>query len=188
MLKSVIAIFFHSFLIGILIPLQMGARRGWGFRGGGGYFGGEVCWMLDRLRGYVGGREYVGGRGKLGRGGGGVGFLTWRAGQKRCFWAFFGKLRHFGRPWMNVFVRVLQRRETLSLEPRPGKTAQKPLKNHRKKWAVFERFFKQDLSGLSGFSKKNRPNRPNRSNFAGKPLKPLKFWAVFERDLDPAEV
>ena len=36
--------------------------------GGGGYVGGVVCWMLDRLRGYVGGREYVGG----GRGGGGV--------------------------------------------------------------------------------------------------------------------
>ena len=34
--------------------------------GGGGYVGGGVCWMLDTLRGYVGGREYVGG------GGGGV--------------------------------------------------------------------------------------------------------------------
>ena len=121
--------------------------------------------------------------GKLGRGGGGgVGVLTWRAGQKCCFWALFGKLLHIGRPWMNVFVRVLQRREKLSLRPRPGKTAQKPhknrsnllekpFKNHRKKWAVFERFFKQDLSGLSGFSKKTAQtaqilleNRSNRSN------------------------
>ena len=71
------------------------------------------------------------------------------------------------------------------------KTAQilleKPFKNHRKKGAVFERFFKQDLSGLSGFSKKNHPNHPNRSNrsnLAGKPLKPPIYWAVFERDLD----
>ena len=42
------------------------------------YVGGGVCWMLDKLRGYVGGREYVGGGrgggGKLGRGGGGVEF------------------------------------------------------------------------------------------------------------------
>ena len=54
------------------------------------------------------------------------------------------------------------------------KTAQimleKPFKNHRKKWAVFERFFKQDMSGLSGFSKKKPPKPPV-------PLKPLKsFW------------
>ena len=60
-----------------------------------------------------------------------------------------------------------------------SKTAQilleKPFKNHRKKWAVFERFFKQNLSGLSGFSKKTAQtaqiaqilleNRSNRSNF-----------------------
>ena len=48
----------------------------WG--GGGGYVGGGVCWMLDTLRGYVGGREYVGGGGggKLGRGGGGLGLLA----------------------------------------------------------------------------------------------------------------
>ena len=42
--------------------------------GGGGvrWWGG---WMLDTLRGYVGGRKYVGGGrgGKLGRGGGGWG-------------------------------------------------------------------------------------------------------------------
>ena len=59
---------------------------------------------------------------------------------------------------MNVFVLVLQRRETLSLGPRPGKTAQKPLKfclkNRSKITARNERFLKQDLSGLSGFSKK----------------------------------
>ena len=61
---------------------------------------------------------------------------------------------------------------------------EKPFKNHRKKWAVFERFSKQDLSGWAVFPK-NRLNRPNRSNLAGKPLKPLKSWAVFERDLDP---
>ena len=30
---------------------------------GGGYVYGGVCWMLDTLRGYVGGREYVGGGG-----------------------------------------------------------------------------------------------------------------------------
>ena len=75
---------------------------------------------------------------------------------------------------------------------KPLKNAQilleEPFKNHRKKWAIFERFFKQDLSDLSGFSKKNRPdrsNRSNRSNLAGKPLKPLISWAVFERALDP---
>ena len=49
------------------------------------------------------------------------------------------------------------------------KTAQmlleKPFKNHRKKLAVFERFCKQDLSGLSGFSEKT-PKPP-------KPPKPL---------------
>ena len=71
---------------------------------------------------------------------------------------------------MNVFVRVLQRRETLSLGPRPGKTAQKPLKsclkNRSKITARNERFFKQDLSGLRGFSKKKPPKPP-------KPLKPL---------------
>ena len=59
---------------------------------------------------------------------------------------------------------------------------EKPFHNHRKNWAVFERFFKQDLSGLSSFSKKNRPNR---TYLAAKPLNPLKSWAVFERDLDP---
>ena len=32
-------------------------------RGLGGYVGGGFCWMLDTLRGYVGGREYVGGGG-----------------------------------------------------------------------------------------------------------------------------
>ena len=39
--------------------------------GGGGVRWWGVCWMLDTLRGYVGGREYVGGGGggKLGRGG-----------------------------------------------------------------------------------------------------------------------
>ena len=149
-------------------------------------------------------KEYVGGGGgggwgKLGRWGGGGGLLTWRAGQKCCFWALFGKLLHIGRPWMNVFVRVLQRRETLSLGPRTGKTAQKPLKNrsnlawkpfknHRKKWAVFERFLSGFLSKIwavwAVFPKK--PPKPP------KPLKPLKscwktaqtaqilsgFWAV----------
>ena len=67
------------------------------------------------------------------------------------------------------------------LDQKRSKTAQilleKPFKNHRKKWAVFERFFKQDLSGLSGFSKKTAQtaqtaqiaqilleNRSNRSN------------------------
>ena len=58
------------------------------------------------------------------------------------------------------------------------KTAQKPLENRSNLawkivqkppqemsgfWAVFERFFKQDLSSLSGFSKKKRSNRSNRS-------------------------
>ena len=45
-----------------------------GYVGGGGVYvggGGGVCWMLDTLRGYVGGREYVGG----GRGGS-SGFLS----------------------------------------------------------------------------------------------------------------
>ena len=45
---------------------------------------------------------------------------------------------------------------------------EKPFKNHRKKWAVFERFYKQDLSGLSGFFKKKTPKPP-------KMLKTLKF-------------
>ena len=46
-----------------------GLRRGLGgtLRGGTLVGGGGVCWMLDTLRGYVGGREYVGG------GGGGLG-------------------------------------------------------------------------------------------------------------------
>ena len=35
--------------------------------------GGGVCWMLDTLRGYVGGREYVGGGGGTLVGGGFVG-------------------------------------------------------------------------------------------------------------------
>ena len=51
-----------------------GYVEGWYVGGGGVRWWGGVCWMLDTLRGYVGGREYVGG-------------------------------------------------------PRPGKTAQKPLKN-----------------------------------------------------------
>ena len=69
-------------------------------------------------------------------------------------------------------------RETLSLGPRPGKTAQQPLKsclkNRSKITARNERFFKQDLSGLSSFSKKTAQtaqtaqillkNRSNRSN------------------------
>ena len=65
--------------------------------------------VVDTLGGTLRGREYVGGRGggTLGRGGGGG--LTWGAGQKCCFWALFGKLLLIGRPWMNVFVRVLQK-------------------------------------------------------------------------------
>ena len=44
-----------------LLPLS---RKRWGGGGGaGGYVGGGVCWMLDTLRGYIGGREYVGGGG-----------------------------------------------------------------------------------------------------------------------------
>ena len=151
---------------------------------GDGYVGGGG----DTLGGYVGGMgvgtlgggiHLGGGGGRLGGvytlvggGGGTLGrrFVGWGGGGRRswsqcCFWALFGKLLHIGRPWMNVFVRVLQRREPLSLGPRPGKTAQKPLKsclkNCSKITARNERFFKQDLSGLSGFSKKNRPNRSN---------------------------
>ena len=79
-------------------------------------------------------------------------------------------------------VKVLSRKYghesgTSTREDR-SKTAQnlleKPFKNHRKKWAVFERFFKQYLSSLSGFSKINAQtaqtaqilleNRSNRSN------------------------
>ena len=121
--------------------------RGGGTLRGGTLMGGGVCWMLDTLRGYVGG----GGRGKLGRGESG----------------------------------------TSTREDR-SKTAQilleNPFKNHRKKWAVFERFFSKIWAVWAVFPKKNRPNRSNRSNrsnLAGKPLKPLKSWAVFERDLDP---
>ena len=95
--------------------------------------------------------------------------------------------RYLSRPfcWFKsvFFIKPLKNR---------SKTAQilleKPFKNHRKKWAVSERFFKQDLSGLSGFSKKKPPKPP-------KPHEPLKScwktaqtahsWAVFERDLDP---
>ena len=48
----------------------MYVEGGGGYVEGGTLVGGGVCWMLDTLRGYVGGREYVGGggRGKLGRG------------------------------------------------------------------------------------------------------------------------
>ena len=45
---------------------------GGGGGGGGGvrwWGGGGVCWMLDTLRGYVGGEYVGGGGGKLGRGG-----------------------------------------------------------------------------------------------------------------------
>ena len=80
--------------------------------------------MLDTLRGYVG------------RGGGGGGWSTLEGEWVKLGWGESG---------------------TSTREDR-SKTAQilleKPFKNHRKKWAVFERFFKQDLSGLSGFSKK----------------------------------
>ena len=84
----------------------------------------------------------------------------------------------------------------MSLGPRPGKTAQKPLKNRSNlAWKTVQKS-PQEMSGFLSkiwavwavFPKKNRPNRPNRlnrSNFAGKPLKPLISWAVFERDLDP---
>ena len=79
---------------------------------GGGYVGGGVCWMLDTLRGYVGG------------GGGGGGTL---AGEGGVSWGGG------------------------SLGPRPGKTAQKPLKsclkNRSKITARNERF-------LSGFLSK----------------------------------
>ena len=75
-------------------------------------------------------------------------------GQKCCFWALFGKLLHWmnvfvhGRPWMNVFFRVLQRRETLSLGPRPGKTAQKPLKNRSNlAWKTVQKS-PQEMSGF----------------------------------------
>ena len=34
-----------------------GGYVGGGGGGEGGYVGGGVCWMLDTLRGYVGGRE-----------------------------------------------------------------------------------------------------------------------------------
>ena len=44
--------------------------------GGGVRWWGGVCWMLDTLRGYVGGREYVGGGGGVKLGRGGVGLLT----------------------------------------------------------------------------------------------------------------
>ena len=48
-----------------------------GVRWGGGYVGGGgVCWMLDTLRGYVGGREYVGGGG-----GGGDWVFSWGEGE-----------------------------------------------------------------------------------------------------------
>ena len=79
------------------------------FWGGGGYVGGD---------GYVGG--YVGGMGVrwgegvsyVGVGTLGRGFVEWGEGGGRSwsqcsFWALFGKLLHIGRPWMNVFVRVL---------------------------------------------------------------------------------
>ena len=55
--------------------------------------------MLDTLRGYVGGREYFGGWG----GGGGGGVVSWEGG---------------GGGVVDV-----------NKGPRPGKTAQKPLKN-----------------------------------------------------------
>ena len=104
----------------------------------------QTDYPLDTLRGYVG----VGG-------GGGVEYVGVGGG---------GKL---GRGESG----------TSSREHR-SKTAQilleKPFKNHRKKWAVFGRFFKQDLSGLSSFSKKTAQtaqtaqilleNRSNRSN------------------------
>ena len=64
-----------------------GTLGGWGYVGGGGgfirwggYIGEGVCWV-----------------------GGG------RSWSQCCFWALFEKLLHIGRPWMNVFVRVLQK-------------------------------------------------------------------------------
>ena len=71
------------------------------------------------------------------------------------------------------------------------KTAQilleKPFKNLRKKWAVFERFLSKIWAVWAVFPKNrlNPPNRSNLSNLAEKPLKPLISWTVFERDLDP---
>ena len=69
---------------------------------GGGMFGGGVCL----------GREYIGGY----VGGGGRGLLRWGTlGGGGTFWALFGKVLHigkslhFGCPWMNLFVRVLQK-------------------------------------------------------------------------------
>ena len=51
---------------------------------------------------------------------------------------------------------------------------EKPFKNHRKKWAVFERCFKEDLSGVL----RKIWAVENRSNLAEKPLKPLISWVV----------
>ena len=51
----------------------------------------------------------AGGGCKLGRGGGGGGFVDVKSWSKMLFLGFFGKLLHIGRPWMNVLVRVLQK-------------------------------------------------------------------------------
>ena len=68
--------------------------------------------------GYVGrggGVDTLGGGGVLWRGdtlrpGGGGGLFDVRIWSKMLFfWAHFGKLLHIGRPWMNLFVRVLQK-------------------------------------------------------------------------------
>ena len=37
------------------------------------------------------------------------GFDLRSCSKKSCFWALSVKLQHIGRPWMNVFVRVLQK-------------------------------------------------------------------------------
>ena len=66
------------------------------------------------------------------------------------------------------------------------KTAQilleKPFKNHRKKWAVFERFLSKIWAVWAIFPK-NRPDRSNRSKLAGKPLKPLIQRELIQREL-----
>ena len=62
----------------------------------------------DTLGGGGGGGGFVGwGRGMLGRWGrGSVDVRKW---SKVLFFSIFGKLLHIGRPWMKMFLRVLQK-------------------------------------------------------------------------------
>ena len=92
--------------------------------------------MLDTLRGYVCGREYVGG-GVVSWGGGGGGVVDVKSWSKMLFLVTFWKITTYWSP-LDERVRssFAEKRNvesgTSTREERP-KIAQKPFKNHRKK-------------------------------------------------------